>query len=224
MKTKLLRSVTITTLAGLALSLTAWAIASTPAQAPQTDKTKRKTLRDLAHERDVDVQELEDERSVEYEDLRTLAKHAEAIVVARVTDVQSSFTDGGDYIITTYQLDVRRVVKEMHLSAPLMADQPQPAPLSTPLKLVRPGGTVLVNSYRATQALKGGDHFKTGKDLLLFLWWSPAYNSYTLAGGVSGAFLVDGGQRLSPLGTKAGMLKYKGGGLQAVIDEILTAQ
>jgi hypothetical protein len=219
--------VTLIALTAAALSFTAWAIASAPrqsAQAPQTGETKRKTLRDIAHERDVEVQETEGELDGEYDDLRRLAKHAEAIVVARVTDAQSSFTDGSDFIFTTYQLDVRRVVKDMRLSAPLMSDQPQPASLSTPLKLVRLGGTVQVNGYRATQAMKGGDHFKPGKDLLLFLWWSPNFNAYYLAGGVSGAFLVGADERLSPLGTKAEMLRYKGGGLQAVIDEILAAQ
>jgi hypothetical protein len=209
-----------------ALSLTAWAIAFAPrqnAQTTQTDETKRKTLRDIARERDVEVQDSGGELSVEYNDLRTLARNAEAIVVGRITEGESSFSSD-DYIITTYHLDVQRVVKEMRLSAPLMAGQEPPAPLATPLKLIRSGGTVLVNGHRATSTLKGGDRLKPGNDYLLFLSWSPNYKAYTLAGGVSGAFLVDGEQRLSPLGTKAGILRHKGGGLQAVLDEVLADQ
>lgn len=226
MKNRLLRAVTIIALTAAALSLTAWAIASAPrqrAQAAQTDETKRKTLRELARERDVEVQELEDELSGEYSDLRTLAKHAEAIVVGRVTSAQSSF-DGDDFIYTTYQIDVQRVIKATQLNAPLMAGEEPPAPLMTPLKLVRPGGTVMVNGHRAIQALQGGDRLKPSNDFLLFLWWSPNFKAYLLAGGISGAFRVNADQSLSPLGTKAGMLRHKGGGLQAVIDEILAAQ
>lgn len=227
MKKRLLRPVTLIALTAAALSLTAWAIASAPRQSPQaaqTGETKRKTLRDIARERDVEIQATEGELDGEYDDLHRLAKHAEAIVVARVTDAQSSFGDGGDYIHTTYNLDVLRVVKDTQLNAPLMAGQEPPAPLMTPLKLVRPGGTVMVNGHRATQALQGGDRLKPGNDFLLFLWWSPNFKTYLLAGGISGAFLVNADQSLSPLGTKAGMLKHKGGGLQAVIDEILAAR
>ena len=226
MKKRLLRPVTLLTLTAAVLSLTAWAIASAPrqdARAAQTDETKRKTLRDIARERDVEIQETEGELDGEYDDLHRLAKHAEAIVVGRITDAQSSF-DGDDYIYTTYQVDVLRVVKDTQLKAPLMAGQEPPAPLMTPLKLVRPGGTMMVNGHRATEAMKGGDRFKPGKDFLLFLWWSPNFKAYRLAGGISGAFLVGADERVSPLGTKAGMLRHKGGGLQAVVDEILAAQ
>lgn len=226
MRNRLLRPVTLLALTAAALSLTAWAIASAPRQSPQAaqaDETKRKTLRERARERDVDVQEIEDELSGEYSDLRTLAKHAESIVVGRVTSAQPSF-DGDDFIYTTYQIDVQRVVKDTQLNAPLMAGQEPPAPLMTPLKLVRPGGTVMVNGHRATEALQGGDRLKPGNDFLLFLWWSPNFKAYRLAGGISGAFLVGADERVSPLGTKAGMLRHKGGGLQAVIDEILAAQ
>lgn len=83
-------------------------------------------------------------------------------------------------------------------------------------------GAVLVNGRRATSKLKGSEPLKPGRDFLLFLWWSPAYKAYTLAGGVSGAFLIESEQRLRPLGSKPGMRKYGGSGLQTLIDEVLS--
>jgi hypothetical protein len=226
MTNKLLRSVTVLTLAGLLVTLTAWAVASTPRQGGQAARDvgqKRKTLRDIARERDIEFEVSAEELNTEYHDLRMLAKGAEAIIVGRITDEESSF-DGDDSIFTTYRLDVLRVIKETRLNAPLMAGQEQPSPLITPLKLVRPGGTVLVNGHRATGRLKGAERLKPGNDYLFFLWWGPYSKAYMLAGGVSGAFLIDGEQRLSPLGSMEGMLKHKGSDLQAVVDEITANQ
>jgi hypothetical protein len=226
MTNKILRSVMVLTLAGLALSLTAWAIASAPqqgGQAAQNAGQKRKTLRDIARERDVEFEVSAEELDNEYSDLRHLAKDAEAIIIGRITDEESSFSSD-DHIVTAYQLDVLRVIKDTRLNAPLMSGQEPPAPLVTPLKLVRTGGTVLVNGHRATGRLKGAERLKPGNDYLLFLWWGPNSKAYMLAGGVSGAFLIDGEQRLSPLGSMKGMLKHKGGDLQAVVDEVTANQ
>jgi hypothetical protein len=223
MKNKILRSVTLLTLTGLVLSLTAWAISSVPqrdAQAAQSGGSKPKTLRELVRERDVEVDAPEGENNLEYDDLSRLARHAEAIVVGRITE-EKSFFDGDDYIVTNYQLDVQRVLKHTRLNGPLGVGQEPPAPLVTPLKLARMGGVVQVNGRRASQKLKGSEPLKTGRDFLLFLWWSPAYKAYTLAGGVSGAFLIDGEQRLRPLGLKPGMRAYDGGVLQVTIDQVL---
>src|SRR5215213_1558641 len=112
MTNKLLRSVTVLTLAGLASSLTAWAIASAPrqgGQVTQTEGRKRKTLRDVARERDVEFEVSAEELNNEYSDLRLLAKHAEAIIIGRITDEESSFSSD-DHIVTAYRLDVLRVI------------------------------------------------------------------------------------------------------------------
>lgn len=226
MTKKLPHSTTVLILVGLTLSLTAWALTSATPQggpATQNDGARRKTLRDIARERDVEVEESGEELSAEYDDLRSLAKGAEAIIIGRIIDKESSF-DGDDHIVTTYQFDVLRVVKDTRLNAPLLSGQEPPAPLVSPLKLVRPGGTVLVNGHRASSKLKGSERLKPGHDFLLFLWWSPNFKTYTLAGGVSGAFLINGEQRLSPLGSMPGMLKYKGGDLQAIVDEVMANQ
>ncbi len=223
MKNRLLRPVTLIALTVAALSLTAWAIASAPrqeTQAAQTGETKRKTLRELARERDAErVTYSEDE--AEYDDVRRLARAAEAIVVGRVSAAEAGFSSD-DYITTTYSVEVERIIKDAKLNAPLLPDQPQPAPLATPLKLIRTGGEVRVNGHRASHRFEGKT-LAVGDEYILFLWWSPSGNAYYLAGGSSGAFQVDWEQHVSPLGTKAGMLKHKGGELQAVIDEILAA-
>jgi hypothetical protein len=224
MKNRLLRPVTLIALTAAALSLTAWAIASAPRQSPQaaqTDETKRKTLRELARERDVElVSHSEDE--VEYTDMRSLARAAEAIVVGRVTSAEAAF-GGENSIVTTYTVEVERIIKDTQLNAPLLADQQPPAPLTTPLKLVRSGGEVRVNGHRASHRF-AGETLAAGDEYVLFLWWSPSSNAYYLAGGSSGAFLVGADERVSPVGTMAGMLRHRGDELQAVIDEILAAQ
>lgn len=226
MKNKILRSVTLLTLTGLVLSLTAWAISSIPQrneQATQANGTKSKTLRDIARERDIEVDAPEGELNLEYSDFHHLVRHAEAIVVGRITE-EKSFFDGDNYIVTNYQLDVQRVLKLTRLNGPLREGQEPPAPLVTPLKLARIGGVVEVNGRRASQKLKGSEPLKPGSDFLLFLWWSTNHKAYILAGGVSGAFLIDGEQHLKPLGREQGMRKYDGSALQVAIDEILANQ
>jgi len=219
MKKRLLRPVTLLILTAAALSLTAWAIASAPRQSPQaaqTDETKRKTLRDIARERDVElVSHSEDE--AEYADLRSLARDAEAIVVGRVTTAEAAF-DGDNAIVTNYSVEVERVVKDTKLNAPLKAGQPQPAPLVTPLKLVRAGGEVSVNGHRASQRFEG-ESLAAGGEYVLFLWWSPSSNAYYLAGGSSGGVLVRDG-RVEPLG-KSAKPKFAGRGLESFLSEVL---
>lgn len=225
MKKRLLRPVTLLTLTAAALSLTAWAIASAPRRSPQaaqTDETKRKTLRDIARERDVE-RVSQSETEGEYDDLRNLARASEAIVVGRVTSAEAAFGDGGDHIVTTYSIEVERVIKDTQLNAPLLPDQQPPAALATPLKLVRSGGEVKVNGHRASHRFEGKT-LAAGDEYVLFLWWSRNFNAYYLAGGSSGAFRVGADGRVSPLGTMPGMVRHRGGGLQAVIDEILAAQ
>ena len=100
MRKNALRSLTILTLLAAALSVTAWAVSLVNPQSgdkqAQGSKTKRKTLRDIAQERDVEAEVSDTESNSEYEDFRLLAKHAEAIVVGRVLDEESACV-GDDY-------------------------------------------------------------------------------------------------------------------------------
>lgn len=92
MKNRLLRPATLIALTAAALSLTARASTSAPRQSPraaQTDETKRKTLRDIARERDVE-RVSHSESEAEYDDMRQLARDAEAIVVGRVSTAEAT--------------------------------------------------------------------------------------------------------------------------------------
>lgn len=219
MNNRLLRPMTLLALTAAALSLTAWAIASAPRQsqqAAQTDETKRKTLRDIARERDVElVSHSEDE--AEYDDLPQLARAANAIVVGRVSTAEAAF-GGENSIVTTYSVEVERIIKDTQLKTPLLPDQPQPAPLATPLKLVRAGGEVRVNGHRVSHRFEG-ETLAAGDEYVLFLWWSPSSNAYYLAGGSSGAVLVRDG-RVKPLG-KSAKPKFAGRDLESFLNEVL---
>ncbi|MDQ3473247.1 MAG: hypothetical protein M3447_05870 [Acidobacteriota bacterium] len=223
MKNKSIHLVTVLALCSIAFSLAVWATASERQQvseSKQTDGTKRKTFRDLARERDIEVDAPQWESTVEYRDLGLLARHAEAIVVGRLTDEQSTFS-GDDYIITTHSLAVQRVIKATKLNGPLAPGDEPPAPLLTPMRFVRPGGAVVVNGHLASQKWKGSEPLETGSDVLLLLWWSPDFKAYTLAGGLSGALLIDQDLRVKPLSSNREMLRYTGASLDAVINEVL---
>ena len=138
-------------------------------------------------------------------------------------DEQSAF-DGDDYIITTYSLDVQRVIKDTKLNGPLAPGDEPPAPLLTRMKFVRPGGAVVVNAHLASQKWKGSEPLKTGSDVLLLLWWSPAFKAYTLAGGLSGSAANRAGPASQALIVEAGNARYNGALLDDVINEVLAAQ
>ncbi len=223
MRNRSIHLVTILVLCGIALSMAFWTSASERPErsaGTQSDGAKRKTFRDLARERDIEVDVPQWESTVEYRDLGLLARHAEAIVVGRITDEQSTF-GGDDYITTTHSLDVQRVIKDTKLNGPLAPGDEPPAPLLTPMRFVRPGGAVVVNGHLASQKWKGSEPLKTGSDVLLLLWWSPAFKAYTLSGGLSGALLIEQDLRLKPLSSKREMLRYTGASLDAVINEVL---
>ncbi|HKS29181.1 MAG TPA: hypothetical protein VJS44_15240 [Pyrinomonadaceae bacterium] len=192
---------------------------SPPAQ--QGVAQKRKTLRELGQERDVETaipgQELENE----YSDLGALVKSAQVIVVGRINDEESSFS-GDDHIVTTYTVDVQRVLKDTTSQAVLRPQDARPLPVTSSLKFLRSGGTVTVNGHRVSMKLRGGEMLKPGKDYVLFLWWSPNFESYRLLAGSSGAFLVKENLRVQPLGYKKPLQeKTNDIDLEALINEVL---
>ncbi|HEY9401044.1 MAG TPA: hypothetical protein VIQ24_00020 [Pyrinomonadaceae bacterium] len=223
MKKKLLRSLTLLTFLVAALSVTVWAFSLINQQPSKAENNSRKTLRDRARERDVEEDVPDAELNVEYASAGLLARHAEAIVIGQIAAEESSF-DGDDHLATTYQVNVKQILKDVKLGAPLPAGEQSPAPLMTPLKIARPGGLLYVNGHKVSKKLRGSDALKVGKDYVFFLWWSPAYRAYTLAGGVSGAFSIENDLTIKSLGSKDGMMSYNGSRLQALVDEIHSAQ
>jgi len=228
MRKKLLRSLTALTLIAAAFSITALSLSllrqqrGNP-QSPDAEKSKQKTLREIANERDVELIR-HSESETEYHDLRVLAKAAEAIVIGQVIEGRTSFA-GENSIVTTYQVDVKRVLKQTELNAPLKLGQEPPAALLTPLKFVRSGGTVNVNGHRATVKLQGHESIKAGAEYIFFFWWSPSYKAYYLAGGISGVVAVGSDSRVKPLATNPDVkLKYDNMDLENFISEVLMSR
>jgi hypothetical protein len=188
-------------------------------QPSEVKKSKPKKLREIAQERDVEIS-IHSETEAEYADLKTLGRDAKAIVLGRITNVKSSFTESGELITTTYTIEVQRVLKDVTQNARLLPDKAVAAPLTTPLKLTRIGGVVKVNGHRAVVKAKGFDALNVGKQYLFFLWWSPNQNAYTLAGGISGAVLVNDSLKVKPL-SKRTPARHEGSDLEEFIREVL---
>jgi hypothetical protein len=185
MRSRVQRSLTVFTLLSLTLFSTFWFTTGVYSQRGQqqakdadnlADLLKRKTLREVALERDVEI--ISHPELAEYNDLHSLARGADTIVVGRITHAESSFDESDNNIDTTYSVDVQRVLKAT-------------PPITSPLNFVGFGGVVHVNGHRASTRVKGFDLLKTGKDYILFLEWRPKRQSYILAGGMSGAFLIE---------------------------------
>lgn len=231
MRKKAFRSLTILTVLAVALSVTAWAMSSMQQQSrnqqPQNaNSTRRKTLREVAQERDAEVI-AHPHSETEISDLHYLAKSSRAIVLGRITRVEPSFTESGEFIRTFYTLDVQRVLKDTTWDGPwqhLDAGVP-PAPLITPLRFVRDGGVVEVNGHKASLKVKGYELLKEGKDYIFFLHWSSFSKVYALAGGISGVVQVEDNLRVKPLASAEKVkLKHDGASLETFIGDILKEQ
>lgn len=193
-------------------------------QAQDASSGRLKTLREIAQERDVEITS-EGESETEYADLRTLALHAEAIVLGRIIEMESSFNKSGEYVQTDHIVDVQRVLKDTQLNAPLLEGQAPPKPLTTPLRFVRSGGVVNVNGHRVAVRVRGQELLQVGKDYIFFFWWSPNYKAYYLAGGISGAVLVDDNRRVKPLASSSSIQsRYSSADVETFISEVLSGR
>lgn len=218
MKDRILRLMTAGAVLAAVASVAIW---STGVLGKQQDKGRPKKLRETAAERNVEVPVATGESDSEYTDLESLSRSAYAIVVGRITAEQSSF-DGDDFIVTNYNVDVQRVIKDAHTTTSAPEGYAEPDPITTPLKAVRSGGVVQYHGHRVSAKLRGSDLLKPNQDYVLFLYWSPAFNSYKLLGGSSGAFLIRPNQKgVRPLGFASGMLKYEGMDLESFLQAVI---
>jgi hypothetical protein len=229
MRKKALRSLTLLTLLAAAFSVTAWAVSvvqeQVGSQQPQDrSSTKRKTLREIAQEQDIEFDMREGHFDKEYSDLRWLAKHSDAIVLGRILEEETYFSGDND-ITTKYKVDVHRIIKDGTSAAALLSQslgRDVPVPLTTPLRFTRFGGTVHVNGHRASLRVKGSELLTSGKTYILFLQWTG--RNYHIAGGISGAVLVEDNHRVKPLGSEKGMLEFNDTHLEILVSELLIAQ
>ena len=226
MRKQMLRALTIST--ALAAVLATSAPSVSPAQQPGSSAANAKkgvpqSLRATAQQRDVEVLLTPTGLNLEYTSIESLNKDAIAVVVGRVTSEEAAF-DGDDFIISTYTVDVKDVLKDETAgwTRPAWASadtSAPPAPLVTPLKVTRMGGELRVNGNRAAMKLAGAELLKAGKDYAMFLEWSPGRKAYRILGGMSGVFLIRENGRLKPLGVDR-IQRYDGMELQSLAGEI----
>jgi hypothetical protein len=179
---KVTRPLTIITLIGVLFSITVLSASLLNKSQGQISQSipqdgHSKTLRDVAQERDVEI----DSTTClgEFSDLSSLTKASSTIVVGKVIDAHSFFSEDGNDISTTYTLDTERILKAQ-------------GPVSVPFKFVGSGGIVEVNGHRAIYKKKDFEQLSKGKRHIFFLQWMPKDNIYILSGGgVSGVFTVD---------------------------------
>jgi len=174
------------------------------AQSTNVSQTKQKKLRDRAFEQDVEVEGVS-EAHAEYSSFDELTNEAQAVVYGRIADSNSFFDPSGhpeeygEVITTEYTIEVYQVLRDRTRTSLPSTGKPAPAPLTTPLKIARNGGAVVVNGHRASVKVKGYDHLEIGRTYVFFLFWSPDYNAYVLAGGISGVVLVNQDMSLKTL-------------------------
>ena len=224
MKKRVPSSMTVLTL--LAVTVAALAVSLVPqgtAKSQDVKQTKQKNLREIAMERDVEVEGV-DGSHLEYATTLESLGEAKAIVYGRIIDSKSFFDPSspieyGESITTEYMVDVLRVIKDKTLDA--MPGQVQPAPLSTPLRIARNGGVVNVNGHRASVTVRGYEFLNPGKQYVFFLFWSRAYGAYVLAHGISGVVMVNDDLSLKPLApSKEIQSRLRDMKLESFIDEI----
>lgn len=227
MKKRVLSLTALLTLFVLVFSVGAFSVSETQQQPTvNSNQAKSKGLREIALEHDVEVEGISESQS-EYSSFDDLAKDAVAIVYGRIIDSKSFFDESGhpieygEIITTEYTVDVYRVLRETKLKAPLAADKLAPASLTTPLKIARNGGVVNVNGHRAAVKVKGYECLASGKQYVFFLFWSPDYKAYVLAGGISGAVVVNEDLSLKALASSEEIqAKLRGMSLESFIARV----
>ncbi len=228
MKRKIIGLVTILPLLAIAFAFGAWGLASDASlQKAVQGPPARKTLRDIGRERDFESEVAISDSNTEYADLRLLAKHSDAVVMGRIVEEASAFV-GDDFIFTTYIVDVNRVVSDKTAEVlsilKLLGEHEPPATLSTPLKVVRSGGVVTIDGHRVAKTMRGSEALKAGQHYILFLHWSRDFKAYRLAGGMSGAVLVDPELVVKPLGSAKGVRIHSGTALEPFLRKLLADQ
>ena len=221
MKKKMLRALTISTVLAVLLVTTVLSVSLVQESGGSAAKAKKggpQSLRATAQQRDVEVLLTDTELNAEHPSIASLNKNAAAVIVGKVTSEQAFF-EGEEEIYTAYTVDVKEVLRDAS-EWPYRATYTPPAPLVSPLKVFRAGGEVSVNGHRAAVRLAGAELLKANKDYVMFLHWNSLSKRYRILGGMSGVFLIQGNNRLKPLGVNEQLQKYEGLDLQSLTSEI----
>jgi hypothetical protein len=215
---KVSRLLTLITLAGISL-ITAGLLGEVQSQQEQSkdsgvpaDMLQRKTLREIAQERDVEFESFPE--IAEFNELSLLTRISKVIVLGKLIDSKSSFTKSGHDMETIFSVDVDRVLKG-------------DTSIESPLRFVTYGGTVYSNGHKASIKVRGFESLKTGEDYILFFALSSNSKDYVLEGGMSSVFRVKDNGRVYSLASDDGnklRLNYNGTDLQEFINQVLTHQ
>jgi len=222
MKNKMLRALTIATVLAALTATTVLSVSlvqESGGGVAKTKKDKPQSLRAIAERQGVEILLTDTDETAEYPSVTALNKGATAVIVGNVVS-EKAFFAGDEFIFTEYAVDVKEILKDVPSEWPYPAKFAPPAPLESPLKVVRHGGEVSVNGNRAIVRLAGAELFKTNKDYVLFLTWKSRSKRYQILGGMSGAFLIQGNGKLKPLGVNDRLKKYEGLTLQDLTAEL----
>lgn len=201
----LLIAVTITTLVATGLTKSN-KLDRSSATSPATVQGRPKTLKQIAMDRDVEVDGVDGSQHLSHVTIESVTQNASAIVYGRISDSRSFFEERaseieqGETITTEYTVEVLKVLRNRTEATPLPPDKPQPTPLTTPLKIARNGGAVFVNGHRASVKVKGYEALNSGDDYVFFLYWSSDYEAYVLPLGIFSVLRVNHDLSLKPLG------------------------
>ncbi len=169
-------------------------------ESPGKNPPKRKTLRQIAQERDIDIS-TQRESEVEYS-LEELTR-SEAIIQGRIINTETTLSD--DSISTTYTIETQRVVKPFTSAVPLdiyqLMNKAVPEPINNEFKITRPGGSMVVNGHRINGIRASEHQLNQNESYMFFLTWSGDLATYVLVGGISGIVLVQDDLQIIPLAT-----------------------
>lgn len=196
------------------------------AQSMAVSQAKQRQLRERALTQDIEIDGVSESHS-EYSTFDELINEAQAIVYGRIVNSYSFFdesgnsNENGEVITTEYTVEVHQVLRNRPPTSAAPAEKLAPAPLATPLKIARNGGVVLINGHRASVKVKGYENLVVGRNYIFFLFWSPDYKAYVLAGGISGAVLVNDDMSLKSLASSRQMqARVKSLRLETLISQI----
>jgi hypothetical protein len=181
------------------------------AQSPSAKKERPKKLREIAMERDVEVEGVDGSHHLTYVTMESIKQDASAIVYGRIINSRSFFDpsgapiEQGENITTEYTVEVLRVLRDRTWETMPNPGRPAPEPLTTPLTIARNGGVVLVNGHRASVKVKGYEALSPGKYYVFFLFWSSNYKAYVLAHGIFSVVMVNEDSSLEPLASSKEM-------------------
>ncbi len=78
-----------------------------------------------------------------------------------------------------------------------------------------------MNGHRASVKARGFEAMNPGKQYVFFLFWSPNYKAYVLAGGISGVVMVNDDHSLDALASSNELrAELRGIKLEDLIDQI----